>query len=343
MTNLTPCKPVIFGCSGPILTQDEIKFFSDINPFGFILFGRNVIDPEQVKELVHALRDSVSRKDIPIFIDKEGGRVTRLKPPYWAKLPSMRVLGEIYERNADTGLEAIRLHSLITAYRLIDLGINGNCAPVLDLMIDGADDVIGDRAFGNDPMHVATCARIVMETFLSCGVFPIVKHMPGHGRVEVDPHFSLPYVDTDYATLEAEDFIPFKELCDAPMAMNCHVVFRALDPTKPVSLSPKVHKEIFREKLGYKGLIVSDDLAMGALTAPLPERGVEALNAGADIIMYCSGVLKEMEDLSSMLPDISMEANQRWLAAQKQINKAANDADRDLGAMEDQFQYYLGS
>jgi len=341
MITETTCKPVIFGCSGTELTSEERDFFSISNPFGFILFGRNIETPNQVRELVASLRDSISRKDVPVFIDKEGGRVTRLKPPHWSKLPSMHTLGELYKKDKASGKKAIQLHSLITAYRLIDLGINGNCAPVLDLKIDGANNVIGDRSFGYDPLHVASCAKIVMETFLSCGVFPVIKHIPGHGRVTLDPHFDLPYVDTDISTLETEDFIPFRELTNAPMAMNCHVVFNSLDDKRPVSLSPKVHKEIIRGKLNYNGLIFSDDLAMGALKIPLESRGIEALNAGADIIMYCSGVLSEMKKINKNLPDISTESVKRWNIAKSKVNKTANDVDIDLPEMENKFQSYL--
>lgn len=341
MHPVTHCKPVIFGCSDTKLSSKEAAFFSNVKPFGFILFKRNITDPEQVKALVKDLRESVGRSDVPIFIDNEGGRVARLKPPHWPSLPAMRVLGEIYERNEKAGLEAIRLHSLIKAHRLIELGINGNCAPVLDLMIEGADNVIGDRAFSNNPFHVAKCAKIVIDTFLASGVLPIIKHMPGHGRVTADPHIRLAHVDADYTTLETEDFIPFKELKDAPMAMNCHVVFNALDTTKPASLSPKIHKEIMRGVIGYEGMIVSDDLAMGALTAPLEERGIEALNAGADIIMYCSGNLDEMKKLSTNLPDIKPESQTRWIKAKQQVSDAMHNKISDIKSVEDELNNYL--
>jgi beta-N-acetylhexosaminidase len=185
---------------------------------------------------------------------------------------------------------------------LLALGINGNCAPVLDLLIDGADSVIGDRAFGCDPDHVARCGRIVVETFIECGVWPIIKHLPGHGRVKADPHIKLPIVDTSLDLLRAQDFVPFKKLADAPLGMTCHVVFTALDSDNPVSLSARVIKDIIRGEIGFKGLLISDDLAMGALSMPLPERASRALDAGTDILLYCTGDLSEMREIISAVP-----------------------------------------
>lgn len=295
-------RPILFGLMGPELSEAERAFFNETQPLGFILFQRNCIDPVQVQTLTSSLRAAVGREDAPIFIDQEGGRVARLKPPHWPKLASMGEMGAQCARDAMCGEEALRQHTRQTAEMLLAVGINGNCAPVLDLLIEGADSVIGDRAFGSDPHHVARCACIVVETFLECGVWPIIKHLPGHGRVKADPHIQLPIVDASLDLLRAQDFVPFKKLADAPLGMTCHVVFNALDPDNPVSLSPHVIKDVIRGEIGFKGLLVSDDLAMGALSMPLPDRASRALEAGTDILLYCSGVLDEMQDIILAVP-----------------------------------------
>ena len=305
-------KPILLGCSGLILTDEERVFFIQNNPFGFILFARNCADPDQLRALTRALRETVGRPDAPIFIDQEGGRVARLKSPQWHDLPSLRVIGAMFENNPDEGREAMRLHAEIIAHMLRDVGINGNCAPVLDLFIEGASVAIGDRALSADPKIVAELAGIAIDAYLEGGVLPVIKHMPGHGRVKVDPHEVLPFVDTDRATLEAQDFAPFIALKNAPIAMNCHVVFRALDPDNPVSMSKKVHDEILRGAFGFEGLIFSDDLAMGALSGSPAERAQKALAAGADIVLYCTGKMPEMRAICADLPPITAAALARW-------------------------------
>lgn len=309
-------KPILLGCSGPILTQDEGRFFAALNPFGFILFQRNCETAEQLKNLTNALRNAVGRDDTPIFIDQEGGRVARLKPPLWPAFPAQRRLGLLYEQDAALGRMAIHIHALLTARMLKDVGINGNCAPVLDLLIEGASPAIGDRALSASPTVVAQGGRIAIDTYLQNGVFPVIKHLPGHGRVKVDPHATLPYVDCDLKTLQQTDFVPFATVRDAPIAMNSHIVFHAIDPDLPVSLSQRAHDEIIRGEIGYEGLLFSDDLAMGAITAPLEEVASRALTAGADIALYCTGDLPAMSKVCADLPDMSAAAICRWQAAQ---------------------------
>ena len=320
-------KPILFGCSGPVLTPDERAFFARENPFGFILFQRNCATPEQVRHLVAALRESVGRSDAPVFIDQEGGRVARLKPPHWHALPSLRRIGALYERDPHKGLEAMRLHTRLIAHDLFQLGINGNCAPVLDLFIEGASSAIGDRALSRDPRTVATLARVAVETFLANGVLPILKHIPGHGRVKVDPHEILPFVDTERSVLEAEDFVPFAALKDASCGMNCHVVFRALDPDYPVSLSAKIHREVIRGILGFQGLLFSDDLAMKALNGPLDVTALSALAAGADVVLYCPGTLPEMTAISRSLPSMMEGALARWERARQLLRQPKDGYD----------------
>lgn len=296
-------KPILLGCQGLTLTPEERAFFAEEKPLGFILFGRNVSDPGQLCALTRSLREAVSRPDAPIFIDQEGGRVARLKPPHWPALPAAGDIGALYQSDPQAGLEAMRTHASTIARFLNDVGINGNCAPVLDLFVPDTSPVMGDRTFASDPDVVIALGRVAIETYLSYHIFPVIKHIPGHGRVKVDPHEVLPFVDTPKETLTAFDFLPFKALAkEAPIAMNCHVVFRALDPSNPVSLSRKVHEEIIRGEIGFKGVIFSDDLAMKALSLPLREVGAKALDAGADVVLYCSGVLEESREVCAKIP-----------------------------------------
>lgn len=306
-------KPVLLGCAGLSLTEKEGSFFARENPFGFILFARNCQSPPQLQELTAALRAAVRRHDAPIFIDQEGGRVARLRPPSWPALPPARKIGLLYERDPAAGLEAVRAQAKIIAGFLREAGIDGNCAPLLDLCVPATSDVMGDRVFSADPAAIIELGRATIQTYLACGIVPVMKHMPGHGRVTLDPHKTLPFVETDRATLEASDFVPFRALAgDAPLGMNAHVVFKALDASAPVSLSPQIHDEILRGSLGFKGMILSDDLAMGALSIPLERRGRAALEAGADIAVYCTGRLEENESFCADLPAMKEETLPRW-------------------------------
>lgn len=309
-------KPVLLGCAGPQLTHEERGFFAETNPFGFIVFQRNCQTPEQLRALTGSLRDSVGRANAPIFIDQEGGRVARLKPPHWPAFPALRRIGVLYEQDPALGRMAMYLHCLLTARMLRDVGIDGNCAPVLDLFLPDTAEAIGDRAISAAPDVVAACARVAIDTFLQQGILPVIKHMPGHGRVKVDPHVELPFVDATLDVLRERDFVPFEKLNDAPIAMNCHVVFRALDPDVPVSLSHKAHRDFLRGEIGFEGLIFSDDLAMGAISCPLEERAARALQAGADIALYCTGRLDEMDVFCRNLPPMSEVALVRWKRAQ---------------------------
>jgi beta-N-acetylhexosaminidase len=320
-------KPVIFGFAGLSLTTDENAFFADAKPFGFILFQRNISDPGQVMALIKDLREATGRADVPVFIDQEGGRVARLKPPHWPSLPALRVIGRLYEEDKARALNAMRIHARLTARRLFSLGISGNCSPVLDLFIESACEAIGDRAFSRDPAVVAALGRVAMETFLSNGVLPVIKHLPGHGRVMDDPHEKLPAVDCPRAILEAEDFRPFKALRDAPIGMNCHVIFNALDPDAPVSLSARVHCDIIRGVIGFQGLLMSDDIAMKAMKGALPETARKALSAGADIVLHCSGELQEMREVADALPKMGEAALARWNRAKAMVHVPTENFD----------------
>ncbi|HUY68150.1 MAG TPA: glycoside hydrolase family 3 N-terminal domain-containing protein, partial [Alphaproteobacteria bacterium] len=279
--------PVVFGCAGTALTSAERKLFSACNPFGFILFTRNCENPEQVRWLIKELRQTVERADAPVLIDQEGGRVARLKPPHWPKHPPARVFGAMYETDPAWGVEAIGIQARLVANELGKLGITVNCAPVVDLFIDGASNAIGDRAFSSRPAIVAELARHWAEMSLAHGVLPVIKHMPGHGRLNVDPHVLAPVIDAPLADLEAEDFVPFELLKDLPIAMNSHAVFTAIDPDEPASMSATVQGEVIREMIGFDGLLLSDDINMKALRGAAEELAKKAIHAGNDVVLHC--------------------------------------------------------
>jgi beta-N-acetylhexosaminidase len=311
----------IYGCSGPELTAAERDFFADVRPWGFILFRRNVDNPDQVRTLVAALRDSIGAPDAPVLIDQEGGRVQRLGPPHWPKYPP----GDAYlkaaaadEVNDDGARERVRLGARLMAHDLQSLGINVDCVPVLDVPVPGAHDIIGDRAYARDPDTVARLGRAAAEGLLAGGVLPVIKHMPGHGRAFADSHKALPVVHADLATLEAWDFVPFRALSDMPMAMTAHVVFDAIDPKHPATTSKKVIR-LMRKQLGFAGLILTDDLSMKALSGSLAERAAAALKAGCDVVLHCNGDLEEMRQVADGTGKLKGRAARRAAAALARI------------------------
>jgi len=326
--------PVIFGCSGTALTDSERATFRSANPFGFILFKRNCETPEQVRAFILELKQAVGRDDVQIAIDQEGGRVARLEPPYWPKYPPARAFGMMYENDPDWGVEAITLMTRLVAHELADLGITINCAPVVDLYNPEGTPAIGDRAFSDSPSIVAALARVQVETFLSNGILPVVKHLPGHGRLKTDPHKVLPTIDAPRAELEGQDFVPFELLKDVPLGMNSHAVFTALDPDNPASMSPVVNNEIIRGRLGFDGLLLSDDLTMKALKGLPGELAQKALLAGNDIILHCNGDGSEMEAIARVLEPMKDASWERWKYAQSRVIAAertynsAEDAER---------------
>jgi beta-N-acetylhexosaminidase len=304
--------PTIFGCAGKELGAAERAFFSRTNPLGFILFARNCETPDQIRALVADLRASVGRADAPVLIDQEGGRVARLKPPQWRAAPPAERFGALADRNREAGLEAARINSHLIGRELAALGIDVDCAPVLDLRLPGAHDVIGDRAFGGTPRRVADLGRAVCEGLLSAGVLPIVKHIPGHGRAMADSHFDLPVIKVSRAELEATDFEPFRLLADMPWAMTAHLVYAAIDPDRPATLSPKVIAEIIRGHIGFDGLLLCDDLSMKALKGDLGDLAREALAAGCDIVLHCNGQMDEMTRIAAAAGTMSATAERRF-------------------------------
>lgn len=307
----------IYGCSGHRLTTEERAFFAETKPWGFILFRRNVDSPDQVKALVEELRDSVGRADAPVLIDQEGGRVQRLGPPHWPKYPP----GSAYLKAVNDPMaarELVRLGARLIAQDLRELGITVDCVPVLDVPVPGAHDIIGDRAYAQDPATVTQLGRAAAEGLLAGGVLPIIKHIPGHGRAFADSHHDLPVVETDLATLDAWDFAPFKALSDMPMAMTAHVVFTAVDAKRPATTSKKGIR-LMREHLGFSGLIMSDDLSMKALSGTLTQRAEQSLKAGCDVILHCNGDLGEMRQVAEGTGKLKGEARRRAEAALKRI------------------------
>jgi beta-N-acetylhexosaminidase len=301
----------ITGISGPILSAEEREFVRDFRPWGFILFKRNAENPDQVIRLVDELRDTVGDADAPVLIDQEGGRVQRLRPPHWPLYPSGAALGALYDLDHHLGLSAARLSARLIAADLSDLGVSVDCLPLADVPIAGADDVIGDRAYGHEPDKVAAIARAVTEGLQQGGVLPVLKHIPGHGRATADSHLSLPRVENSRAELERTDFAAFRALADLPMAMTAHVVFSALDPAQPATTSATIIKQVIRGVIGFQGLLMSDDVSMNALSGSLAERTRAIIGAGCDMVLYCNGKLDDMREVARETPELSGKALQR--------------------------------
>lgn len=290
----------ISGCSGVALSDDECRFFAETNPWGLILFRRNCETPEQIRSLTSRFREITGRRNAPVFVDQEGGRVQRLGPPsnYWRKYPAARRYGELYERDPMAALRAARHVGRLMAADLIEVGITADCLPVLDVPQPDGHDIIGDRAYSTNSERVMLLGRAHMMGFLEGGVAPVIKHIPGHGRARADSHLQLPVVDASRPELEAIDFPPFAALADAPMAMTAHVVYTAFDKTAPATLSRKVIRSVIRKQIGFRGLLMSDDLSMKALSGSLLERAAGALAAGCDMLLHCNGNLNEMKDVA---------------------------------------------
>ena len=308
----------IYGCSGLVLSEAERDFFADVRPWGFILFRRNVESPDQVRALVEALRASIGNPDAPVLIDQEGGRVQRLGPPHWPKYPPGAAYLQAAKGDAGQARELVRLGARLMAHDLKALGITVDCVPVLDVPVPGAHDIIGDRAYAQDPATVSLLGRAAAEGLLAGGVLPIIKHIPDHGRAFADSHHDLPVVHADFETLDGWDFAPFKALSDMPMAMTAHVVYDAVDPKRPATTSKKAIR-MMRDHLGFSGLIMSDDLSMKALSGSLTERAEASLKAGCDVVLHCNGDLSEMKAVAKGVGKLKGKARDRAEAALARI------------------------
>ncbi|GLK67552.1 beta-N-acetylhexosaminidase [Hansschlegelia plantiphila] len=310
----------VSGCSGAELTADERAFFRDAEPWGLILFGRNVVSAEQIRALCADFRDAVGRDDAAVLIDQEGGRVQRIRPPLALGHPPAARYGLLYDRDRSAGVEAARLGAELMAAELASLGITVDCLPVLDLPADGMTQAIGDRAYAGDAEGVAALGLAVVEGMLAGGVLPVIKHMPGHGRATVDSHYHLPRVAADRATLEATDFRPFEALKSAPVGMTGHIVFEAIDPDRPATLSPIVISEIIRGLIGFDGLLLTDDLSMKALSGGVGASAASALAAGCDIALHCNGAMGEMLEVAAAAPRLEGRSAERAERAAKMLS-----------------------
>ena len=306
----------ITGLAGATLAPYEARFLKAAAPAGLILFARNCVEPEQIRRLVSDAREASGQgDDLLVLIDQEGGRVQRLRPPLGRALPPADAYACLFCDDEDAALEAAYLSARLLADDLRDLGINTNCAPVLDVPVPGAHDIIGDRAYGRTPDQVARLGRAVAEGFMAGGVLPVIKHIPGHGRATADSHLALPVVDAPRDVLDATDFAPFKALADMPAAMTAHVVFTAIDGDAPASTSRRVTEAVIRGAIGFDGLLMSDDLSMKALSGPLGARAEAVLAAGSDLALHCSGDFAEMEAVAAAVPALSGDGLRRLRAA----------------------------
>jgi beta-N-acetylhexosaminidase len=321
----------ILGCSGPQLTAEERTFFRRVKPWGFILFGRNVESPDQVRALVGALRDTVGRADAPVLIDQEGGRVQRLGPPNWGRYPPGRAYGDLGGNDPLLRREIARLGARLMAHDLAALGINVDCVPVLDVPDPTGHEIIGDRAYGGTPDEVALMGRAAAEGLIAGGVLPVIKHIPGHGRAMSDSHQELPVVDANFADLDARDFAPFRVLSDMPMAMTAHVIYSAVDRRRPATTSKKVMRKVVRGAIGFDGLVMSDDLSMKALSGDFTERARESRAAGCDVVLHCNGGMAEMKAVVAGAGVLKGRAAQRAKAALARIAKTPEPFDAAEG------------
>jgi beta-N-acetylhexosaminidase len=305
----------ITGLAGPALSAREAAVLREARPCGIILFARNCVDPAQVLRLTDAAQEAIGADGILVLIDQEGGRVQRLRPPHWRALPPAAAYGRMHARDPERATEAAHLSARLLAQDLRAVGINTDCAPVLDLPVAGSHDIIGDRAYGDTPAQVTALGRAVAEGLRAGGVLPVIKHMPGHGRATKDSHLELPAVSATRAELEASDFATFRELADLPAAMTAHVVFSAIDPDSPASTSSRVTAEVIRGAIGFDGLLMSDDLGMQALSGSMDRRARAVIAAGSDLVLLCSGVLAETESVAGAVPRLGDAAQRRFEAA----------------------------
>ena len=321
---------VIFGCAGPDLLPEERAFYREADPFGFIVFARNIETPGQLRRLTADLREAVGR-DAPVLVDQEGGRVQRLRSPHWREwtppLDTVDGAGSL-----EAAERAMRLRSTVMAAELAAVGIDADCIPTLDVVRPETHPFLMNRCYGRDPETVARIGRAVAEGLMAGGVLPVMKHMPGHGLSHVDTHHDLPTVEASYEELAAVDFAPFQALADLPMAMTAHLVFAALDPDRPATQSPRMIR-VIREEIGFKGLLMSDDLNMQALSGTLAERTARTIAAGVDVALHCKGEMAEMVEVAGAAGAMGPEALARAEAAVAARRSATADVEAALAEL----------
>jgi len=305
-------KPVIYGVSSTSLTDEEKYFFAKNGALGFILFARNIEDKIQLKKLTDSLRE-VMDGEILVLVDQEGGRVARMKEPNWSKYPAGQYFADLYETNPEAAREALFKNFQEIGRDLNEVGINVDCAPVLDILTAKTHQVIGDRAYGKNAEQVADLGRKVCEGLLSQNVFPVIKHIPGHGRGTSDSHLELPIVNASLAELRATDFITFQKLRDQKFAMTAHILYTAIDKINCATNSPTAIKMI-REEIGFENILMSDDISMKALKGSFSEKSKMILAAGCDLVLHCNGEMLEMAEINSALPNLDEKFWNRFLA-----------------------------
>jgi beta-N-acetylhexosaminidase len=325
--------PAIFGLSGPVLTESERAFFRDADPAGYILFGRNIETPQQVRALTDDLRSLHGRDRLLISIDQEGGRVARMKPPAWPAYPTGEAFDRLYDLAPASAIEAARCNAEALGLDLAEAGISVDCWPLLDVRQPGAHDVIGDRALGTEPMRVAALGRAILDGLARAGVAGVVKHMPGHGRALADSHKELPTVIASAEELES-DLAPFRALSAAPIAMTSHILYTAWDAANPATQSAFVIERIIREKIGFAGLLLTDDLDMEALAGSIPERAARALAAGCDLALNCWARMEDMIGIAAACPAMREDSAARLAAALAVTGTLSPDPARRLAMAE---------
>lgn len=302
---MTSHRALIVGLQGTDLSADELAFLRDVQPWGVILFARNLDHGDQIHRLVSTLKETLAGAATPILIDQEGGRVARLRPPLArAHLPA-DIYGQLYAHNQDQAIEACFLGGVRLAEDLRRYGITVNCAPCLDVRQADADDIIGDRAFSSDPNSVAILGQACINGLKAGGVMPVIKHIPGHGRAKCDSHHALPIIRATYEALRDVDFYPFSVCREGVLAMTGHLLFEALDGDHVSTCSPHIIEKIIRQEIGFTGLLMSDDISMQALAGTIEDRARQALGAGCDLILHCNGDMDEMTALAEVCPDLS--------------------------------------
>ncbi len=321
-------RAIVFGCAGPVLSDAEREFFREVDPYGFILFARNVVDRVQVRALVEDLRGCVTHPYAPVLVDQEGGRVRRLRPPEWRDYRAPGVFRNAFAERPDAALEAFALSAELMAGDLFDLGIDVDCVPMLDIRQPDSDtQVIGDRALGDDADTVIRLGEAVVAGIERAGVCGVIKHLPGHGRSIVDSHTDLPRIDADRDALRAVDFAPFRHFAGSvPYGMTGHLLYTAIDAETPSTLSRVVVGEVIRGEIGFDGLLFTDDISMGALGesaggAPIGERSRRSIEAGCDVVLHCNGDMAEMRAVAETVGRMTDAAIRR--AARADAHRSA--------------------
>jgi len=326
----------IFGCSGPRLTATEARFFAENQPWGFILFARNVETPDQLRRLTGDLRDCVGR-DVPVLIDQEGGRVQRLRAPYWREwMPPLDQINRAVKGAVDPA-RAMYIRARVIADELRAVGIDVNCAPLADLTFPDTHPFLKNRTYGADPAQVIRLARATAEGHFAGGVIPVLKHMPGHGRSLPDSHLHLPVVTAAAAELARTDFAPFKALADLPLAMTGHLIFTAFDAENPATVSRPVI-DMIRRDIGFAGLLMTDDISMQALAGNVASRSVRAINAGCDLILHCNGEAEEMRQIVDVCGHLSAS---QLVLGQSALARRAGADQADIEALMAEFNMSL--